>query len=98
MKNEENIDFNLYDSNNNLYKTLTTDKNGLIQIELPYDTYRLEQLNTTSGYSKIEPLIIDVNNNDDINLNLKDYHIPVPDTHTNNIISIIIKLLLSIIC
>ncbi len=98
MQNEKNIDFNLYDSNNNLYKTLTTDKNGIIQIELPYDTYRLEQLNTTSGYSKIEPLTIDINNNDDINLKLKDYHIPVPDTHTDNILTIIIKLILSILC
>ena len=98
MKNEENINFNLYNSKNDLYKTLITDDKGNIEIELPYDTYRLEQLNTTSGYSKIEPLTIDINTNDDITLNLKDLKIPVPDTHTNNKLLIILCIIISLIC
>ncbi len=98
MNNEPNINFNLYNSKNNLFATLTTNSNGIITIELPYDTYRLEQLNTTPGYSKIEPLTIDINNNDNIAISLQDYRIPVPNTHINELFSSILRLFFLIIC
>ena len=98
MSNEENISFNFYNSKKELYTTETTNKDGIIEIELPYDTYSIEQLNTTQGYKKTEPLTIDIINSEDINIQLKDYKIPVPDTHTNNILEIILTILLTLLC
>ena len=99
---EKNIDFEIYNSNNELIKTVSTDDNGQIEIELPYGTYRFVQLNSTNGYSKVDPFTINVDNEEEEIIELKDYKIPVPNTKTKRkcilgilvgIMNLLIKLL-----
>ena len=54
MTPESNVRFGIYDRNNKLIKTLTTDEEGKITFNLPYGHYTLKQLNTPSGYEKIK--------------------------------------------
>ena len=54
MMPEPNVRFGIYDRNNKLIKTLTTDEEGKITFNLPYGHYTLKQLNTPSGYEKIK--------------------------------------------
>ncbi len=54
MTPEVNVKFGIYDRNNKLIKTLTTDEEGKITFNLPYGHYTLKQLNTPSGYEKIK--------------------------------------------
>ena len=98
LKNEENIDFEIYNSKNELIKTISTNENGEVTITLPYGEYKLIQLNSTNGYQKIDPFIIKVTNNEDETIELKDYKIPVPNTHTNNNLLLYIIRLLLLIC
>ncbi len=77
---EKNISFEIYDINNNLIDTITTDINGVAKIILPYGTYTIKQLNTTDGYYYAEIPTIIVNNNEVQNLDLYDYKVEVPDT------------------
>ena len=86
---EKNIDFEIYDKNNNLIKTVSTDENGIIKTTLPYGKYKFIQVNSTKNYQKVEPFNIEVNDEIEETIELKDYKIPVPNTHTN----IITKLL-----
>ena len=97
MNPEKNIDFDIYDIDNNLIKTISTDENGEVTTTLPYGKYKIVQKNTTEGYQKNEPFIIIVDKNDEETIELKDYRIPVPNTYTNirtSIIFIIIILLI----
>ena len=80
---EKDIEFEIYNQNNEIVNTITTDENGEVEITLPYGVYKLIQKNSTEGYLKIEPLIIQINNMDEERIELKDYEIPVPDTHTS---------------
>lgn len=98
LSSEKNIDFEIYNSKNELIKTISTDENGEVTITLPYGEYKLVQLNTTNGYQKLEPFIIKVTNNEDETIELKDYRIPVPNTHTNNYLLLFIIRLLLLIC
>ena len=97
MNPEKNIDFDIYDIDNNLIKTISTDENGEVTTTLPYGKYKIVQKNTTEGYQKNEPFIIIVDKNDEETIKLKDYRIPVPNTYTDirtSIIFIIIILLI----
>ncbi len=73
MQQEENITFDIYDINNNLIESITTNQNGLAKITLPYGHYKIVQKNTTEGYTKIKPFTIFIN---DIN---KDYYYTIND-------------------
>ena len=66
---EEGIVFNAYDINNNLYKTLTTTKNGQDIIVLPYGSYTIKQMNTTYGYDTVKDISITIN--EDSNTEIK---------------------------
>ena len=57
---EIGIIFNIYDNNNNLYKSIVTTENGPDLITLPYGTYTIKQENTTVGYKKIEDIELEV--------------------------------------
>ncbi len=97
---EPNISFNIYDEQNKLITTITTDETGTTEIELPYGTYLIEQKNTTVGYQYIEPFTVTINNEETLTYNLKNYKIPVPNTYienTCNKILQIIKFLLKLI-
>lgn len=98
LSSEKNIDFEIYNSRNDLIKTISTDENGEVTITLPYGEYKLVQLNTTNGYQKIDPFIIKVTNNEDETIELKDYRIPVPNTRTNSYLLLYIIRLLLLIC
>ena len=92
---EKNIDFEIYDKDNNLVKTVSTNESGEIKTVLPYGSYKVIQKNSTEGYQKVEPFNIIVNENDEEIIELKDYKIPVPNTSSKKIsILFIISLLL----
>lgn len=54
MTPEVNVEFGIYDYNNNLIKTLKTDSDGKIYFTLPFGDYILRQLSTPSGFEKID--------------------------------------------
>ena len=98
FQSEKNIDFEVYNNRNELLKTISTDELGQVEITLPYGTYKFVQINSTEGYNKVEPFYITINDNEDELIELKDYKIPVPDTHKNkniNILNLLLYLLLN---
>lgn len=99
LNGEANISFDIYDINNNLIKTVITNEQGEVMFNLPYGTYNVIQKNSTPGYYKVDPFKIIVENNEDENIELTDYRIPVPNTHTNNykLIIYILELIIYII-
>ena len=76
---EENITFEIYDTNNNLYKSILTSKEGPTIVTLPYGSYTIKQINTTEGYEKVEDikLTIDKENKNNIKYKLLDKKIKV---------------------
>ena len=63
---EENIEFGIYDENNNLYGKYKTNRDGNFFVELPFGTYILKQLTTKEGINKVEDRTIIVNENNKI--------------------------------
>lgn len=100
FSNEPNINFNIYNKNNEFIKTITTNEQGVIKFTLPYGSYLLNQITTTEGYKKIEPFIINITNRTPQNFILKNYKIKVPNTRTStkNLFIIIIKFIRDILC
>ena len=95
--NEKDISFMVLNSKGELIDTITTDENGMVEITLPYGTYKLIQVNSTEGYSKVDPFIVEVRDSEDQLIELKDLRIAVPNTHTtsnNSFLSFIIRLIL----
>lgn len=80
---EKNISFNIYNTKEELIKTIETNEQGIAEIILPYGKYTIKQLTTTEGYCKINPVKFEVNNETTITYNLKDYKINVPNTKTH---------------
>lgn len=91
---EKDIDFEIYDKDNKLTKTISTDENGEVTVILPYGTYTIKQKNSTNGYSSVEPFQIIVDKDDEEEIILKDYKIPVPNTYHNKINILILLLIL----
>lgn len=60
---EEDIIFAIYGKDGNLYKTVSTDKNGYAFFELPYGEWRVHQVNVKEGYEKINDFFITVDAN-----------------------------------
>lgn len=50
MTPEANITFAILNNKNEVVKKVTTDENGMLSITLPFGSYILRQLNSTSGY------------------------------------------------
>ena len=98
-KPEANISFSIYDKNNNLVTTITTDENGKATVTLPYGEYKIVQDNTTPGYNKVNDFTITVKDNINESIILTDYKIKVPNTNSTlltiiiNIIKNLLKLL-----
>ena len=92
---EKNIDFDIINSKGDIVKTVTTNDYGIARFILPYGQYQIKQLNSTKGYYKTGPIYLDVLDNETKKIELKDYKIPVPNTHTdNNFLFIIFMILL----
>lgn len=101
FQNEKNIDFAIYNKKGELIKTISTNDEGIAEVILPYGEYTFIQKNSTKGYNKVNPFQINIDNMEDELIELKDYKIPVPNTHTNylkNIFKIIVQLFLKAIC
>lgn len=94
LKGEKNISFEIYNNLGEKITTITTNNEGIAEITLPYGEYKFIQLNTTTGYQKIEPFTININNTDNEYIELKDLKIEVPNTSTNNKLLIEILILL----
>lgn len=97
-KLEKNISFDIYNWQNELVDTITTDEQGNAKITLPYGTYIIKQRNTTEGYQKVEDFTITVNEeNHDYYYSLYDYKIEVPNTRIkeNNSYLFIVLLILT---
>lgn len=90
---EENVTFEVYE-NKNLIGTYITDEFGNIEMTLPYGEYQLIQKNTKDGYRKLDPIKLLVIDDLDVTYELKDYKIPVPNTHTDwRILDILVEIL-----
>lgn len=97
LENESNIEFDIFDINNNLVNTIITNENGEASIILPYGEYTIVQKNTTEGYKINYPFNINVNSNEAETIELKDLRIPVPNTKTS-LFKTLIKYLLRLLC
>ncbi len=95
FQEEENISFSITNNKENIIDIITTNSQGIAEIILPYGTYTITQINTTNGYEKIEPLIIQVDNTEEEIIELRDWKIPVPNTYKeeNSSLSLILYLL-----
>ena len=60
MTPEVGIQFGFYDKFGKEVAVKTTDKNGKLTLTLPYGTYDVKQLNTTSGHEKVKDFKIEV--------------------------------------
>ena len=95
QKPEANIEFNIYDKNNKIIKTIKTNELGKAEIILPYGEYTIKQLTSTEGYEFTNPMKIKVIDEKEETINLKDYQIEVPNTSTKiSFIELLLSLLL----
>lgn len=94
---ESDIYFEIYNFNNELIDKIKTNKLGTAEIILPYGNYTIKQLNTTSGYQKIDPFNISIINQDDEIIKLTDYKIPIPNTSKNNILYSVLLFIINIL-
>lgn len=61
---EPGISFEIYDKDNILVNTITTDNEGYASIILPYGVYTFKQINTTENYYKVEDFTITISEYD----------------------------------
>lgn len=78
---EKDISFDIYNSKDELYETITTDENGYASIILPFGKYNIKQKNTTEGYKLLDDIEINVEDDITEKLDLYDYKIKVPNTY-----------------
>lgn len=71
---EENITFDIIDSNGSKYGSITTDSNGYGYIEIPLGSYIIRQVNSKDGYMFNDDILIDITatSEDIITYNLQD--------------------------
>lgn len=94
---EPNITFDIYDKKGQYITSITTDENGYAAIELPYGNYIIKQKNTTENYHPVEDFEIEITEEDqELNYQLYDYKVEVPNTEKNNIKITYIEILLII--
>ena len=85
MKREKNINFLIFDSSNNLVYSGITNKNGILEVVLPYGNYVLKQINSTNGYKVADDYLfsIDEKSSYSIDIVLYDFKIDVPNAGIN---------------
>ena len=67
MKPEGGVKFAFIDKNGNTVQELTTDEEGKISLELPYGTYTVKQLTSSSGHKKVEDYTLEVTKTETVN-------------------------------
>lgn len=84
---ESGVTFEVYDYNNNLVATYTTNQEGKIELDLIYGTYRFHQVNSLENYDKVDDFYIDVKDQETETITLYDNEKPidVPDTYKDDI-------------
>ena len=80
FQKEAGIEFEIYDMDNSLIKTIKTDNEGVARTVLPFGNYKVIQKNSTSGYLKTDDFYIKVDNDIMETIDLYDYKIKVPNT------------------
>lgn len=65
LTSEEAAVFEIYDKNNNLVDTLTTDSSGYASIILPYGTYTFKQSKGLDGYYKVKDFTVNIDSYDE---------------------------------
>ncbi len=80
-KYEKNIEFEIYNSKNDLVYSGKTNDKGIIELELPYGKYMVKQKNSTLGYHFVDDFSFTINedSNDPIYIPLYDIKIDVPN-------------------
>lgn len=97
FSNEEGVSFEIYNKNNNLVNTITTNKDGKASITLPFGEYKIVQRNTLDGYTINDEQNINIENNEKLQLKLYDYKVKVPNTYHSESISYLIILIIGIL-
>ncbi len=89
---EKDIKFQVIDRDGKVYKEIMTDAYGEVEFELPYGTYTIKQINTTTGYAKVDDfsVTIDENSSDVLEYYLNDLKIPNTYQKSNDLVSVII--------
>lgn len=62
---EENAEFEVYNNKEELIKTITTDKQGKVEIELPYGTYKIIQIKGKKNYELSKPFTVTISETSD---------------------------------
>lgn len=62
---EENAEFEVYNNKEELIKTITTDKQGKAEIELPYGTYKIIQIKGKKNYELSKPFTVTISETGD---------------------------------
>lgn len=99
FSNEEAAKFEIYDLNNNLIETITTDSLGVAEVILPFGKYTFKQISTKDGFNKVDDfeVIISDSSEDKLEYELFDYEVKVPYTYNSNKdISLLLILFLSL--
>ena len=65
MVGEENIQFDIFDKDNNFVTSITTDSDGYASTYLVYGTYTVRQVNSSFGYYKIDDFKVTIDREDD---------------------------------
>ena len=63
---EPNIEFSVYDDENNFIISKRTDINGKLSFELPFGVYTIKQTFTPIGVTKVKGFEVDIKNNNEI--------------------------------
>lgn len=85
MKYEKEISFEIFNEKNEKVFDGITDKNGSLEVELPYGKYVIRQKNSTKGYKKVPDyeFVIDEDSNYSIDIPFYDFKIEVPNAGMN---------------
>lgn len=87
MSPEDGVTFGIYDENETLVSTYTTNSDGKITFELPYGRYILKQLTSPVGVLKVDDRIIEIKINDNtIDMVLVNELEKLPNTGKKNYI------------
>lgn len=86
---EQNVKFQVINVNNEIYKEIETNENGIAEFELPYGTYTIKQINTTEGYYKIDDFIITIDESSNKEIAFYLHDLKIPDTNEKNITLIV---------
>ena len=81
MSIEEGVTFEIYDLDNKLIYSGITNKEGIIELVLPFGNYVLKQINTALGYQINDDynIVVDEHSNYSMDIVLYDFKINVPN-------------------